>query len=306
MSGFIHALVARNSGEAVAVFPRLPSLFESPGRIGQTAAAAQEASSGIPPHPAPKQKIEEMPAPFSPKPPAASPEAVVDRGAVLPKKSPGRGARPAASIPEEANPAGTRPDPVRDRNSGEVEPHVPKLMTEMALKASHIPPAAEESFSSRTLSTLPLPKDSAPEGPHTPGEGITLIQQRAPPAYARDADLPRESIRRSVNPGEERPDTVPGRARVHVAPGRSPAARQGGEVRPVPVRHSRSIGDVRDGRGNPEAEGTASQEPAIHVTIGRIEVRAMQPPSVRRREHDPREETRLDEYLKRRDGGDRR
>lgn len=299
MSGFIHALVSRNSGKAVAIYPRLPSFFESPGLVKQTAEAAEEASFGTPPHPAGKRTIEELPAQFSPEPPAASPEEVVDRGAVLPKKPPERSARPSASTPEEMNPAGTRPGPVRNRDSGGDEPRMPK-------SAPRTPPAAEQSPSTRTLPTPPSPAEAASEGLHAPAEGIRFIRAKAAPEYARDSGLPHDTLPRPANPEPYGPDTVPGRARVRRAPDRNPAARRGGEVRPVPVRHPRSGGDVRDGRGNPEAEGTASQEPAIHVTIGRIEVRAMQPPPVRRREHDPREETRLDEYLKRRDGGDRR
>jgi len=115
--------------------------------------------------------------------------------------------------------------------------------------------------------------------------------------YEQDPGKP---LRRPSGAAEPDPIRVPGAA------GHRPKVRQNGELRPIPGRNVRPRERSGSVGGYPEDGGMAQQPPAVQVTIGRIEVRAVQPPAVQRRERDAHEATRLDEYLKRRDGEMRR
>lgn len=131
---------------------------------------------------------------------------------------------------------------------------------------------------------------------------LTTLARLVPPA---EAEQPAAVLRvRRADPLQRPPEARAPEVRRHGArerDGSPPAVADGGGPHPAPLRPLLPAADRRAVSARPEP---AVAEPVVHVTIGRIEVRAAPAPRPPARErHAARPPVDLDEYLQQRSGG---
>jgi hypothetical protein len=195
---------------------------------------------------------------------------------------------PAAAAPRRARPAGDAPWPAvfagarRDENEPGARPGAP--LDTMLATALVVPPGSPAPRPAPMLARMP-----AHGSPRTPG-GIAYSSARArtaPPAGSGAAAT-----------------ALPPLATGDVLAGASALLLRSGPRIPAPPA---SIVRSLEGRGPRSNESVATSPAPVHVTIGRIEVRASAPatdrPPVRR--GTPRPRMTLDDYLNGRRGGSR-
>ncbi|WP_125612923.1 hypothetical protein [Specibacter cremeus] len=276
MNGFLASLVAREMPDAgqpgptqaPAVAPRLPSRFETPQGPepwSEEAPGTAEAAGhdGAPADP-----------PWLAKP-AALEAAARDGGRPSRRPEVGRPADDAAGRADGPD-AGSGASGLWPRPDGLVE--APRRRGAAGGEVGGAPDGAAGTTAvdgAAATGARTRPIDTAPDGPRNPAraQDPPIAPRPAAPAWP------------DTNTG---PDTDTG-------PGRDEAdARRAGSSRPVPP----------PGSAEPRAagDGAAAGAPAVvHVSIGRVEIRAVPaPPPARRAE--PSKPMGLDEYLRRRGG----
>lgn len=281
MSDYLERLVARSFDPSDAIRPRALGLFEaaSPGSAPTEPVPGEEESVGAARPPAavrpPRTEasprdvaVTRVPVPAMPVSPPVTPSraAAVNENAAVPPV-------PATVV---------SPEPRQDR------PHD----TASAQPSMTPPPKRERS--QPTAPPLPLPLQRTIV---QPVQRDVIIERLA--AAERGTEQPRRE--RQPAPVAAAEPSAPGSRVSHVPPPQ-PAPRS----RPIrPQVTARQAPDIRSRRdSHSPAEPAAA--PSIHVTIGRVEVRAVQPAAARRRPAAAGPAVMsLDEYLKQRAGGDR-
>lgn len=328
--GFLRSLTARHSGRINTVHPRMPSVFETSGRRAQSIIPGGTWTPDVTPvitrNPDEIRIIE--------RPPVMPPVNARHRGETrdignapgeytqdVSVMTPGDGTNQTGSAPGEPPRKSTRkPQPDRETN-------IPEIVKPSSAKERG--PRVEIPRES-----IGKPNEPARESRPTPGAETPVLReipQITPSGKEKKSKSPgpnqvRESSRRDALPGVEKdiqrepsPESLheyprlsqlpvtPVTVRLDEAAAKNPdVPRQRTEFTPVHVRSLRPGVLSAEVRGNATNETTTVKEPTVHVTIGRIEVRAVPPPVLHQKEQVPRALTRLDEYLKRRDEGDRR
>ena len=275
MSDFFANLAARARDSKGAVRPRLPSRFET----FDSARAA--------PFDAPRELTIEVEARDAAAPPAPVPDRVAGEAAMPIAASPAGAVAPAAvarMTPEPIAAALAAPPP-RD-----VAPPV---------AAAIVVPA-------RATAPVPVFPRSAP--PTVPGADERRVQPRvdAPVEHAAESRVRRDpTVREPADDASRRaaprdrasgePERAPARGAVRTTPELVPAAARVAREPSAPAILPRVV------RAAPQRTPLPAPPPAaettIHVSIGRIEVRATPPPADRRREAAPPAVMSLGEYL---------
>jgi hypothetical protein len=255
MSGYFANLVARSSGTAEVIAPRVTSLFE-PVRPNWAAPAWEASREGEERDEGPSEHEFEI---FQDAPS----EAAIERSARRPRIPAPR--HPAESVRVELEPAASsvneRP---RNKRADKGEPEAEEPATARQARQVHplIRPAA--------ASTPPKPHI----GPLAPS--VALAESDGAASH-REAMAPLPEMDRAA--------VASTLTSAPFGPGLTPRSR----FDPLPV------GQAQNGI-----------EPAVHVTIGRIEVRAIPEQAPRRRERPASPVMGLEEYLtRRRPGGSR-
>ena len=259
MSDFLTNLAARSTGAAETIQPRVPALFEPSGVLNHLPAAPEFTALEQERADEPDRRHEVRP-PLTSQPLAAMP----------------------AARPEAANhpstPAGElNPAPARQATSQNPSPAA--LTT---APKSVAPPRAELS-PAPVISPQPLIRQPA----QTPLAGPPL--QRIPPSEERQPTTPRREAS-----AEKEPPLQPPVLRKEPSP-------------PVTIQPVRPASTIVEPRVTPRIESprpaaapspAKSPETVIHVTIGRIEVRATPETPPARKAHAAAPVTGLDEYLR--------
>ena len=261
MSDFLSRLADRSQGRARLARPRQRSRFEHPA----PSPLSESAASGLPPTTA----EEEIPAaPSTGELPAPVPAGRADTD---PPRRKGRALTPAptsepkALVPEVAAP-GRRGTPHRQADRGEASVAAAAAPWEAGSarpETPRRPPTAPDSG--------PAPR--RPEGPPaSAAEGASPRAEAAPPAPPR------------ARPEGQVAAEPPSRRRSQAPEG---AADPGpGLVTPASAAPSRRAGPLGDRVGKRRPAG-AESEPVVKVKIGRVDVRAVAPPSPPVRDRRP-------------------
>lgn len=285
MSHFLQRLARRALGNAPGVQPRIPSRFED----GGGAMAAIEVREAV--------RATEQP-------PALRP-------VVGTRPEPER-RRPTGSAPEPASPS--RPRPRRD-DEGSTPTGPPPRGTPRA----HAAPGPEPSSKAET-SRHPETPTRRPETVSGPRPAVPHRHPRAPSSETRldTAPSPEPQVARGAAPPESPPSVTvrPTAVRVENRERRNPPSPRPGEsespsaqrasIRPrVDVETSLPVSRGERRNGSRQRTQDTPAEPAVRVTIGRVEVRAIQPasPPAPRRLPEPR--LTLEDYLRQRREGRR-
>jgi len=263
MADYLAGIVARTTGAAPALRPRVPALFEPVGfGVGGLEPAAEPGPKAPGPveepgQPAPRERIVEWPREEVRRAPERTerPMTIVAAGRVEPRE-PERPGEPPAPPPVVAAPAAVPAPPPPT-------PEAPSILrTEKAPTLAPAIPRGEES----SAKVEPPPAESLQSRLRAIADEV-LVPEGAPPAPTLAPVSPR--------PLEE--DVSP--------------------LRPSTARALETDVAVRTSQGSDEGQTL------VHVSIGRVEVRApaapAQPERARRR---PKPPTRLDDYLGRRNG----
>jgi hypothetical protein len=263
MSGFFESLAARARGEAPAVRPRLPGIFESSAAEGfeQTEVFVEAAR------------------PDAAAPVQAAPPAVAEvRHYWEPPERPSAAPVPGQAA-EPAQPAAPPPRGVAPEDAAEPSRPVPTALPPQPAPARDATPppapATVQATQDRGRHDDTPPAPVRPASVQRPRDDLTV---RTVPVTARAASMP--------------PNLAPPPADLPPPGLTSPPARSGArEIVPQVAR-------ARPAPPQPVA-APRQEETTVHVSIGRIEVRAVQPPPEAR----PREPAKsavmsLDEYLR--------
>lgn len=296
MSDFLGRLVERSLGLAEAVLPRPVALFEAPSPSPALAAENVEEVATGEPVPAPPVHTATLDPPTLPPPAALVPLQALDTSAsAIPVPAPTEGRRPAAAARQERVPAASvdaTPPPPSDlpaTRRDEMEP-----ATAREPRPAPVPPPAPVVVHRMEKERLhPFPADPPPPSVivqptirETRVEQVILVEKLIEKARS-DAPLFRPTVRTWSEPH--------GVETLRPAP-------ETRETRPAPA------GSTRVERRRELADGPSRQSaaPAVHVTIGRLEVRAAAlPPPPPARPRPPAAVMSLDDYLRQRASGNK-
>jgi hypothetical protein len=269
MSDLASRLLGR-AGDQPAVRPRLPSRYE-PAHRGLGSGPASEAAGNPGDAPrataAPLSRQGTVTSPTSAALPPPRP--IVQAGDTTPAASVGAASPPSSAWPR----AAPAPDPDRPAQPGVFPPGPP---AETTLMVPRVPVA----------STGPRPGGSAGPGPAPPARPV-------PVPLSAPAPLGPAAQRQPGHPVQAWPAH-------HAAPdaAASPVPEPSAVLAPPLLAHRQADGP----RTRPPGQDDAGQQ-VVHVTIGRIEVRADRPPAQERRPPRNKPLLSLDDYLRRRSHG---
>jgi len=295
MSDYLSRVAERASGAPAAVRPLLPSLFDPETAFGNLAPEFAETTAAAP----------EAPAPRDPRP-----KQLQDDISLVHKRLAARKTLPPKSA--KASPRQDEGDAseisVRSISASDVEPKPvgkKSRAPQVSFETEHVPPKTplrEEPKSSHD-------EPSRRRAPVVPARTETFPAKPDLERIAADADVPQQRPRTetvskpmlepmkarapaSTKARTEKPATVPDHEQP-AAPALIPMARQ---------RSSRPSGPAREILALAKESSAAR---TIRVTIGRIEVRAVQPAPAPapRRPVRPAPKMSLDDYLRSRNGG---
>jgi hypothetical protein len=314
MTDFLGRLIERERGAASAVAPRLPSLYEprSDALAAEPAEGRADDTGATPREEIPRRTLQghDEPRPAEP----ATAELAADTVSAAPAvKLVARSAPQAA--PDTVSPARSHIDalPLQERAIPDVDSRRPEQATPHASIAAPLWPE----IASRAI--------APPNEPERPPAQINppSVTERRPAPHAvepRDASVaapvpepsPRRTVAQPPAPGESdtaepmrsvRPPPVMPIITITHQTGDSVAAPTAApdptppnldEIAPAPLPHTGDAASSRD-------RGASAPMPTIHVTIGRVEVRAVQAPAREARPVRASEQPMsLDEYLRRR------
>jgi hypothetical protein len=285
MAGFLAHLASRLDGPEGLLRPRVPSLFEPVPTVASVAGGFQ-AEADEHPLARPFERVDEIDSPVVAEPSSAH---VPHAQAHVPHAyGPGTSALVVAPKPADTD---RRPDPK------------PQAARDDPASVNRDPRRQTVAHpQSRTFSDLPT--EAAPEAPAPKGARTTIrpatVVSKGPTAARRrvqqidaveQTNPPRLDARHRL---AQIPSALPDAGR-EIAPERirGPAAEAGGILQAPVV--ARIVSEPRL-----PASRALKSEPAIHVTIGRVEVRAVSSPASdsRRGERAPSPVMSLDEYLR--------
>ncbi len=270
MSDFLSNVVARSLGIAETVRPRLPSLFEPYRRAGGSLALRVESSV------------------------TGAVDVEQDHEGTATATGhfePGRGARPSAptSLPSRASDSAQAP--WRSAHN---------LRLELVDNNRPPGPLQAESWAGergpvRDLLPAGAPLDLSSSSHHPTEAPFVLNPLASVVGRKREPDLTQDQTPGAPSEPESGAPNV-------AVPGHFPPLQSRRVARPTYASPA-AIG----ARGHAPLPTNGSTEPAVHVTIGRVEVRAIfpDPPARRLPMAKPRPTLSLDEYLKQRDRGER-
>jgi hypothetical protein len=275
LTGFLVKLLARSRGAADVVTPRIASLFEPPG----------------PSLPAPEWEVV-----AGPEPDAASAPNRTAAGSRAP--APGSRAQAEASRPPGRIQA--QPERIPAEHETDVDEPRPTVLSPPVPAAGPAPAAR--------LTQLPGRPGSAPgRVPEAAGVTAATPVDRGARDVAADVPAARATGRQAPQDG------FAGREPSFSEVGPEAPALRPSEIadQPLPVPRPPAPPLLLPPRRRPRFEAArreqpaASSVPAVHVTIGRIEVRAVTDPAPTRRERAESPVMSLADYLKSRAGRDR-
>jgi hypothetical protein len=324
-SGFIRSLLARNSGRGSQVHPRMPSVFETAGRGAQSIIREETRTPVFTPHPDEIPLIEKGPVipsimrdpdeirhigytsrENSPDMPLKTPKDDTTQTGIVSGNIPGTITQKPPHDKETNTPVNVRFSSAGERGPRMEEPRETKGIPDKPDRESRPALGAETLVFTEISLIKPSRMEKSSVSPDHDQE--REISRRE--SYSREVkDFGRDNVQESTRgPPRQFPvPVIPEQGRPDSAAVRNPEIpRQRTEFTPVSIRSLRPSVQTREADGISANGTTTVKEPIVHVTIGRIEVRAVPPPVPRQKEQDPRALTRLDEYLKRRDEGDRR
>ncbi|MEP0546752.1 MAG: hypothetical protein ABJF88_07465 [Rhodothermales bacterium] len=287
MATHLHTLLARSTGTASAIRPRRLARFESPADASPDALGETEAGAKAPRSAAP-DAAPATPRAAQPSVPDAAPGAVPPTPPVPPvaavlREAEGRAGEPASvprdlSLAADARPADPLPEPERPR----VSPR-PSTLPRVA-------PSASTSEATTSAEPVPARTAPAPSSVQPPARAASPIADRPERPPHVEPPLPVVSM---VSVEEA---SLPG-AHVPVPP-RTAADASAPSVSAPMLRKSAPASEIP---WSPRAAGSrdaAAEAPTVHVHIGRIEVRAVPPPTpVRAARERPTPALTLDDYL---------
>ncbi|MBX3057990.1 MAG: hypothetical protein KF770_16105 [Anaerolineae bacterium] len=291
---YLDNLVARQLPETAVIQPRPVSLFEPwPGAtpLFPASVTGEEATAVSSPdmHPLPRPQTSPTPAPArqtAPEPAAPTPIPVAPAAAALPRPFPMPTLKPASSEPAQPPqnqppvndaPAATPPAPPRQPAP---TPATPVIVASAPSHNQAEPEPARETHPSVIIR-----------------EQITLLrhvaESPAPPAPAL-VEIVREQPIQPLPPVAAAPVGVPEPASQ---PTTDPAAIRPEQIKPFIPANGRAP-------HHPPPVTPPEPAPTVHITIGRIEVRATPPPPAKAAQKQPRTPVlSLDDYLRQRNGG---
>lgn len=290
MGDFLGQLIARSLDRADVMCPRLTGLFEPSQPGGDLAAPDGEPTDSATPAPIPAapslQRLAIQPQPVSPVPPEAA-------ARVRPRSRPDTPASPPAAMALHSNPPRVVNEPpataAETPRPLPVQPH--PTSTQPRERVRDAPTVME-----RTL-LQPVSRKAVVErvAPHSPAAPTEVEQTLLQPVVERLIETSRQ------------PATPP-RTVTPARPPEVPDARPAADVlRPAPhVEASGVVQSPVERAGRQAAAPPPTASPTIHVTIGRVEVRASSSEQPARRTSPQPQVMSLDEYLKQRGSGGRR
>ena len=262
MTGFFERLAARARGEPQAMRPRLQGLFESaPGQLFDQSEVFA---------------VVETPAPEPPPPVFA-----LAREVGVVSETSDRGEAASAPPPVQPAPPAAAPKPT--------VPAVPLITVAPPITVAAVVPAPPVASRDQRQPPAPMPARPAP--------GLTRRDDPLAPAprLSRRDDPPPAAVR--PDPVRVRQDTDPVRAASTPEPAAAPPT-LAPSPRPSPAEITPRVVRARP-QQTPPPTVPRQEETTVHVSIGRIEVRAIQPPlEARPRELAKSAVMSLDEYLR--------
>jgi hypothetical protein len=273
MSDFLTSLVQRNATQTSLVRPRLPSLFENTGRAAHPALAApDDGAAGI----REEQSFSQVPHP------APNPAAPVTTPAPAQQNIP---ARPAAVAAQSYATMAPAPHPPAHEREEFAAPDAAA-----SAKAFVQPVSQHEAPPARTVAAAEERQSVRPQIVERPVEHKTEIRAQTFPAEAPRPVAPRETVAAKDPQPQPAAPFAPQPTPEQPRPVASPF-----EAAPVTPRQPSRAESRRETREAQRAEA----DPVIHVSIGRIEVRAVEERETRARKSDaPSPVMPLDEYLR--------
>ena len=325
MNNYLNHLVNRGSDRVNQVKPRLPSLFEP---LPETAVLRTGFTSEDDSLIAPASDGARLPSLFEPLLETAvlrTGFTSEDDSLIAPASDGAEGPSSRAHSPQIQEIASTVLPQVHPPVAALSEP-LPRSLGQELLSRAY--PSALQSLATENASTNPVPTLRRKEQPESRAEVLAvppqmLIASSLPPAPkliehgGEPVIIPRErlvisSVRQpEIAPERLKPTSSPiatGTERSPLSPSRITPVKESPAIRPAPIpapaievtsRRSRSAAWE-----SIDAPPQASPAPTIHVTIGRIEVRAMPTPvSVQPKSRFAAPVMSLDDYLRQRGGG---
>jgi hypothetical protein len=274
MADYLTDLAAGLSGAAGFLRPRQPSLFEP--------------ASGEEPIPQPSQPLEQVEETYAPprppelsrEPPPSAVKPAMHRADTLALEQP-------SVEPETAAPTAKRGSRSAEKPAVEDPPSVERRP---ASRDAALAAGSEPSFPARDAREPPFSAQDTPLPRHSSGTRpeIKKLESAATPT-------PSVPIVERIRPVETRP----------LAPARQPTIDRPAEAadvfRPPPPPLPPPIARVRERPRQSQSRAEKQAEPTIHITIGRVEVRATSEVEPRaRRKEDVSPVMTLEEYLRQR------
>jgi hypothetical protein len=273
MMDFLTALLDRTLDRAPVLERRRPSLFEPSGGIGPSPAPLEEFVEEV-----------EAAAPAQPLRPEIANAAPSSQPVAAVGETPPPVARAAPSPPTAAPPALERPAPGETSRFREAPPQSAPAVTVKRIETT-------ERIIERETEIVRLVKDGAPLA--------GTQQERARPRGAPPIEP------RPVRTKHDIVETRTGRREPSLKPPDAPAlVRPAKAAPPAPVLAAPARPAMRPLQPAPAREQEhRSAEPAIHVTIGRVEIRAVPPPPGAAAAKPATPKLKLEDYLRARSGG---
>jgi hypothetical protein len=201
--------------------------------------------------------------------------------------------------------------PARHRDVAAAAPAVP-----IAVPSPHAPTRAIESMERTAARVVPVDRTAAPvparaaaNPPHEPMPSSPMVPVPVHSVVVERSGAPVAPERQAASPSPVQP------RQVHVAPVRQETARtpaSNGALLPAsapvfaaprtaPPRSERTVA-ARAAAGRAEGKAAATGEPVVHVSIGRLEVRAAPVVATAPRRREGPQPGSLDDYLRQRGG----
>jgi hypothetical protein len=311
MSDFLTNLVDRSLCITATVGPQLPSIFEPPSMNGGAFFHRTETPELPPIQQHHQDPLAQLPQLRIFKPDVATPESATE--SVAPLSSTNRGPSECAQLPNASPQTPTCGEPPRNQDSvlrsgtrrviadgakkGEVDPALfqPQIPTEhapslpSAEKSLARSPARNSTQELRTENITEITSECDAYPGLTRVRDVNSASANKHVPYGRTKDQPREprakKITETTIPKRDAGQEIIQMRDVHTVSQREPS--------PSPI-------------GRVPRPKNISIPPAISVTIGRVEIRAVPPPSRQGPRPKPPATLSLEDYLRRRTNGDRR
>lgn len=316
MSGFLAHLVQRTFSNAPDVRPRPASLFEPMSTARQLVVAHDE--PGVPPslparaveepqhaaettvRPVRRQSLDDEPTPFEPGsikgrlPTAQGVESAVEEGSPVAAAVPPSPTRPVAKeiVKDDEAPPALQARPKAITRS------MARPLTPLTPEASAFPGESPSAQAPVAMPARPQPL-SRSEAREPAASSERAVQESGPPvsSLSRTPERQRESSaaqQREFSPAQQHEPSAEQRRAASAEPRQAVLVPRLPPAQPL-ARPPQPIASAE----------TKAAEPTVHVTIGRVEIRAVAAPAAPKRPAPPKPTLSLADYLDRREGGRR-